>query len=299
MRFRTAAKTLVAASVLTATSALALPVLTPGPLSLQYFNDEQFSASNSINCGVGCTEGNWGVVLVTNISVGTVQNPVGSDIQGGGTPVFTNLQNGGNQITGIFYGVQVDPNDPTKATGGVLDLYFWDVNNQNTGTLLASGPGALRTAQDQFTGYTCAPNTPGCTFLARLDFASGQLAAAGDNTTTISTAVNPTTADGTAHSYLEVNTGAGGAWASLLDSNFFTLNPTNNAPFPGYTRDIRLDSNFNHSGATAWNGPIGTDIVGLQSNDPARFAAVPEPGSLVLLAAALVGLALGQRRRVR
>lgn len=300
---------LLAAGIAVASSAYADPILLPnGPVFIQYTNDEQFSPNNTISVPGGGTEGNWGIVQVSQIVQGTALNPIGSDIQGGGTTIFNNGQNGGNQVLGIFYGAQVTSVGGTgsTATGGVLDLYWWDSNNQNIGAILAAGPGANRTSQSTYNGFTCPPATPGCTFLVRLDFTPGILADSGDVTTTVSTATNPTTADGTAKSYLSVDTSVLGAWTAALDQNFFTLSPNNNlfsalgiTPAP----DVRLDSNFTHNGASAWSGDTsgcatgGTCVVGLRSNDPAR-ANVPEPASLGLMGLVFTALAFARRRKI-
>jgi hypothetical protein len=280
-----------------------------GPVLIHLNDDEQFSASNMIvgpnnatpynAINTGGTEGNWGIVEISSIQQGTVLNPVGSDVQGGGPTLFVNGQNGGEQILGIFYGVHVDvANNPSLASGGVLDLYGFTGSSQDVGTELTDAANlAKRTAQNQYTGFSCATgNTANCTFLARLDFVYGANTAA-DTTTTIVSPVNPGTfqGQGVAQSYLSVDTADPGAWSNALNTNFFTLDPDNN-PLPD-TPDFRLTNSFSQNGANAWSGP--GDIVGLASSDPGRTAAapVPEPGTLGLLASALLGLGVWVRRR--
>lgn len=279
-----------------AASALATPIVLPTgtPLFFTYNNLEQVSAANNITvpgsyAPATGTQGNWGVLNVSTIQLGAVSTPH-QDI-GGGPVFFADLPNAAaGEITGIFYGIQTLPGDQT-ATGGTLDLFWHD-------------PGTDVITSSCINGVTCAPDaatvaafTSG-TFLARLDFATGIIT--GNNTVTLQSNVNPTTLTGTgeADGFANVSLTDVGPWTAALNGNYFFVNP-NGAGFgaPGNTRDARFSTFFN--GLSSWNGPAGSNIIGLRSNDPARefSAAVPEPGTLTLLGLGLLGLGLVTRRK--
>jgi hypothetical protein len=288
-----------AATVLTGATVMAAPITLPvSPLFIQYTNNEQFSISNSIHStdastGAVTSEGNWGILQISNIARGTAQAPTGSDIQGGGTNVFTDGGPGGPQITGIFYGVQnnaVSPTGGISGTGGFIDLYWRDTGTANTGADLAAGfDPTRRLNQKTYTGYA-EPTNPNFIFLAQLVFGPGCDSNPGHN---ICTGVVPGTGDGIAKSYQSVNLAAGGAWANQLDSNFFTLDANGNPLVPA--QDVRTDSGFTQNGAAKWNG--SGDIIGLASSDPVRLAATPEPATLILLGSGMVGIGYLRRRK--
>ena len=287
-----------AAAVLTSATVMAAPITLPvSPLFIQYTNNEQFSLSNSIHSTLPGTqtqtsEGNWGILQISSIAKGTAQNPLGSDIQGGGASVFAGGGPGGPQITGIFYGTQVNgASGGLNATGGVIDLYWQDVGQANTGADLAAGFNpARRPNQKTYTGYA-EPLNPSFIFLAQLVYGPG-CDSGGVNH--VCTGVAPGTGDGTAKSYQSVNLAAGGVWASQLDTNFFTLDANGQ---PMSAQDVRSDSNFSQNSASAWNGALGTDIIGLRSNDPVRALVTPEPATLTLFGLGLLGAGFMRRRK--
>jgi hypothetical protein len=289
-----------AAALLTGATVMAAPITLPvSPLFIQYTNNEQFSISNSIPSttptGTPTSEGNWGILQITTIAKGTAQNPIGSDIQGGGALVFTDKQAGGNQITGIFYGVQNNPINPAvpgiSGTGGFIDLYWQDVGTADTGADLTAGFNpARRLNQKTYTGYA-EPTNPNFIFLAQLAFGPG---CDSNPTHHVCTGVVPGTGDGIATSYQSVNLGAGGVWASQLDSNFFTLDANGNPLVPA--QDVRTGSGFTINGAAGWNG--SGDIIGLASSDPVRLEVVPEPATLILFGTGLLATGfLGRRKQ--
>jgi hypothetical protein len=290
------------AAVLTGATVMAAPITLPvSPLFIQYTNDEQFSISNQIHSTVPgqpqtqTSEGNWGILQITSIAKGTAQTPPGSDIQGGGALVFTDGQAGGNQITGIFYGVQNNPVNPAvpgiSGTGGFIDLYWQDKGTANTGADLAAGFDPLRRLnQKTYTGYA-EPGNPAFIFLAQLAFGPGCDSNPAHN---VCTGVVPGTGDGIAKSYQSVNLAAGGLWASQLDTNFFTLDANGNPLVPA--QDVRTDSGFSINGAAKWNGS-GGDIIGLASSDPVRALVTPEPATLSLFGLGMLGVGFLRRRK--
>lgn len=294
-----------AAAVLTGATVMAAPITLPvSPLFIQYTNNEQFSAGNRIPTttatGTPTSEGNWGILQISSIVTGTALNPLGSDIQGGGVSVFGPGGPGGPQITGIFYGTNINPGSGgLNAKGGFIDLYWQDVGQANTGTDLAAGfDPTRRLNQKTYTGYA-EPLNPNFIFLAQLVYGPGCDSGGANH---VCTGVAPGTGDGTAKSYQSVNLAAGGLWASQLDTNFFTLDANGQPMSP---QDVRSDSNFSVNGASAWNGgclptdPLPCDIIGLRSNDPVRadvLEPVPEPGTLGLFGLGMVGVGFLRRR---
>jgi hypothetical protein len=292
-----------AAAVLTGAAVMAAPITLPvSPLFIQYTNDEQFSLGNRIPSttptGAPTLEGNWGILQIASIVRGTAPNPQGSDIQGGGASVFSGGGPGGPQITGIFYGTHVNGPSGLSATGGVIDLYWQDVGQANTGADLAAGFNpARRLNQKTYLGYA-EPLNPNFIFLAQLVYGPG-CDSGGVNH--VCTGVAPGTGDGTAKSYQSVNLAAGGVWASQLDTNFFTLDANGQPMSP---QDVRSDSNFSQNSASAWNGgclptdnTLPCDIIGLRSNDPVRALVTPEPATLTLFGLGLLGAGFMRRRK--
>jgi hypothetical protein len=277
-------------------SAAPLELPSNSPVYFQFNNIEAVNAANNLVVpgyapAAGMTQGNWGVFNISSVQFGAVPpGNEGIDIGGGSVFFFDDgpgdtvagIPTNQGQITGIFYGVQINPADPTEASGGYIDLFWEDAATDDITTACISGA-------------ACGPNaatvglfTDG-TFLARLEFASGIDPL--DPTVHLESDINPTLGgSGQADSFANVVLAAGGAWADVLDGNWFTT--------PFGDRDLRFSTFFNAT-ADHWDaaGPAGT--LGLRSNDPARVFTAPEPAMLTLLGIGLAGIAARQRRKLQ
>ena len=294
--------------VTTATAALFFPE--PGPLYFQFTNLEQTdigvdgagAPTNGTSTCPGCSgdpEGNWGIAQLSILRVGD-ENPaganpgdIGNDIDSAGLPptfadqIFPTL---GNQVTAIFYGItQTDISTSgtvvsLASTDGFLDLYYDEPGLPGGGTVTNIGSDLPSVRQ---TDSTAGDYTDGI-FLARLEFASG--IDPSDSTTFIQGTIDTSLANnsGSADSYADVVPSAGGAWATLIDSDWF------GTTFG--TRDLRFSNKIDLN--TDWNNGATTSILGLTSNDPGRsFVEVPEPSILALVGFGLLGL--GVRRKAK
>lgn len=262
--------------------------------AIQFFNLEQVDIDLSNDIDVpGTTDygdaGNWGIIKVTTVQIGDseIDNAL---IVGGGDTVFTSGEEG--YIVGLFY--DIDLTSGTTATGGSLELYWYD-SNAVTDALLgdpltSSNYPPTDATVDLFTGGTR---------LAKLDFASGCIV--GDDVTTICSDIDLTTinGDGNANSFANVDLSWGGAWADILNGDWFYVDSDGDGIFgeAGETRDFSFRNNFEL--APLWDG--GENVIGLSSSDPAtNFTAtesVPEPFVLSLLGLGLMGLGARARRR--
>lgn len=259
--------------------------------SIQFNNIEQVDISGCNCIDVPGTEdygiaGNWGVLKVSQITEGGIVIP-NTTIAGGGDVVFNDQTEG--QITGIFYGI--DLTSGTTATGGFIELYWNEVGvNSVTDALTGTNYPPDDDTVDLFTS-----GTP----LVRLTFQSGIVD--GDAVTTIVSDIDlfsTISGEGHAQGFASVDLAWGGIWASILNGDWFHVDPNGNGTFgeAGETRDVRFRNTFSRD--PGWD--FGQNVVGLSSTDPATVLtdeAVPEPFIMSLLGLGLMGLGVRARRR--
>lgn len=302
-------------SVLTAFALLGLcgaaaaePISLPGntPLVMDFENIEQLNiAPDALLAGscidvptatYGCAD-NWGFLRILTIRDSVALVPNADIADGGVTTLYDTGANGTTEIFGIFYDIQLTGCSGSgaatcTATGGVLELYWHDTG--------IAGVSVVAQLDDTAASVTAVNSG---TLLARLFFDNGIID--NDESTTITSSINLTNPasfaeEGTANGFMSVQAGAG-VWADVLDGNWFHIDGGDAGSVKGNSadefRDVKFRNVFNAIGADHWNG---TNIIGLTSSDPAEVftAPIPEPATLTLLGAGLLGLARRRRSKV-
>jgi len=242
-----------------------------GPVKIKFSNFESFTETVIVPGAQ-----NFGVVDVTQIL-----DPSNN--------VLWNKGQDGGFISGVFDGLTVAsvsgvaPNINVHGSGGLIDLYLnpSPINAaQGISGYAAAGGGC---AANQLC-YNTVSNVAGGGVFLNLALVSGITT---DPTQTIDATFTADTLPfaGTANAYYDVT---GGAFAST----FHTLAQPSNFG----NRDFFAQNTFCTNGQASCNG-TGVGDWQLVSDDPIR-GSVPEPGTLALLAAALLGLGfVGANRR--
>jgi len=335
------------AAVFAASAAFAGPIGLPnGGMQLQLEGYEAFSATNTLagiayngsESGAAGGEGVFGVFLVSNIrpALGppTAGATANQQLVASGSPFFND--GSGPQILAVVYGVQntclggspiagsggiCQPGGTSSQTNsheGVVDLYWWNSNNQTAATLAgggladrnANGHGPAATLSG-YTGASCATNNnavdnvggrSGCYFLAQFDLVPQN--AFGTDTDNTIYGNNTPSGGGSAFFQAEVDTLAGGLWAAALAQNYFHFSNAAVGVGPGVGAPLTDFSDLNGrdiyevcASCPGWTG-VG-DALALHITDPVQMFAtnVPEPGTLSLFGTALFGLGWFNRRR--
>jgi len=226
------------------------------------------------------TEDLRGIVNITQMAwtSGTVAN---YDVM-----ALNGVNSGTDSLVGVFYGLDANyaQGSPTAMafgfTGGHLDLYLDTTPDED----VTAGPGGFGPSS----AYATVTNGDATLWLS-MDFVPGD----DPNAPGVSTLAGTANLTGFPSGGIDGQVGqafldiTGGSAAHLFDKDVF-----------GLGRDIIFGNHFGGPGNTNFVPQDFTWGWDLASDDPARGATIPEPGTVVLLGMGLIALGGAARRRM-